>query len=278
MPHTKPHALVSVIVPCYCCSATLNRSVESILAQTFLPSELVLINDGSDDGDKTLQLIQEIYSRINHVFFNVKVIDLKKNMGPAFARNAGWDAAEYDYVSFLDADDAWHPHKLEIQYHYMLSNRNIDLSAHKSFFNKNFFSHVEGGDDEMWEEVKLLPLLFKNKISTRSVMLKRDCQLRFNPLMRYSEDYDLWLRVISSGGQASYLNKQLAYIYKPEWSEGGLSGNLWAMQVGECKSLFNVYKQKRISLLVLIVVEVFSIIKFIRRILIFRIIKKIALK
>ena len=267
MPHMKSHVPVSVIVPCYCCSATLERSVESILSQTFLPSELVLVNDGSVDDGRTLQLIQEFYSRINNIFFHVKVIDLEMNRGPGFARNAGWDAAEYEYISFLDADDAWHPQKLEIQYHYMQSNRNIDLSAHDSGFNENCRGNFEGGG-ESWEPVRLLSLLFKNKISTRSVMLKRDCQLRFNPLMRYSEDYDLWLRVVSSGGQASYLNRQLAYIYRPEWSVGGLSGNLWAMQKGESKVFFNVFRDKKTFFPIVLFASFFSWVKFLRRILI----------
>lgn len=274
MLYKKPRVPVSVIVPCYCCSATLKRSVESILSQTFLPSELVLVNDGSTDGGKTQQLLQEIYSRINHIFFDVKVIDLQKNMGPAFARNAGWDAAEYDYVAFLDSDDAWHHRKLEIQYHHMLSNRNIDLSAHKSVLNEDCTTHPESNDDELWEPVKLLPLLFKNKISTRSVMLKRDCQLRFNPMMRYSEDYDLWLRVISSGSQASYLNKQLAYIYRPEWSVGGLSGNLWAMQKGEIKAFFNFFGEKKTLFPIVLLAGLFSWLKFFRRILISKVLRK----
>jgi glycosyltransferase involved in cell wall biosynthesis len=259
------YASVSVVVPCYRCSDTLERAVNSILRQTLLPIELILVDDHSDDGGLTLSIISSLLAAIHDAkSLRVRELILHKNMGAAFARNAGWDVALGDYVAFLDADDAWHPRKLEIQYHHMLSNRNIDLSAHESVFNEDCITHPESNDDELWEPVKLLPLLFKNKISTRSVMLKRDCQLRFNPLMRYSEDYDLWLRVISSGGQVSYLNKQLAYIYRPEWSVGGLSGNLWAMQKGEIKAFFNVFRDKKTLFPIVLLAGLFSWLKFLR--------------
>lgn len=274
MANIKINISVSVVVPCFCCSTTLKRAIESILAQTVLPSELILVNDGSDDKGKTIDLIQEISTKIPANFFPVKVINLKKNMGPAFARNAGWDVAVHDYVAFLDADDAWDPKKLQAQYECMKSNALLDFTCHNSIYihSGNLGKRVTALNADV-KLISLESMLIKNRVATRSVMIKRSCNQRFNPSMRYAEDYDLWLRIIGSGGQAAYLDITLAYVYKPEWSTGGLSGNLWAMQVGECKSLFNVYKQKRISMLVLIAVEIFSFIKFLRRIIIFRIIK-----
>lgn len=274
MANIKINISVSVVVPCFCCSTTLKRAVESILAQTVLPSELILVNDGSDDKGKTIDLIQEISTKIPDNFFPVKVINLKKNMGPAFARNAGWDVAVHDYVAFLDADDAWDPKKLQAQYECMKSNALLDFTCHNSIFihSGNLGKRVTALNADL-KLISLESMLIKNRVATRSVMIKRSCNHRFNPSMRYAEDYDLWMRIIGSSGKGAYLGMSLAYVYKPEWSSGGLSGNLWAMQVGECKSLLNVYKQKRISMLVLIAVEIFSFIKFLRRIIIFRIIK-----
>jgi hypothetical protein len=92
--------------------------------------------------------------------------------------------------------------------------------------------------------------------------------------MRYAEDYDLWLRIIASGGKAAYLNRELAYIYKPEWSLGGLSGNLWAMQKGESKALFNVFFYKKNLILVVLLAGFYSWIKFLRRIFISKVLRK----
>ncbi len=99
-------------------------------------------------------------------------------------------------------------------------------------------------------------------------MIKRECSERFNPSMRYAEDYELWLRIICLGGQASHLNIALAYIYRAEWSLGGLSGNLWAMQKGETIALLNVFWRKKILSPILLVAGIFSWVKFLRRILI----------
>lgn len=268
MINEKVHIPVSVVVPCYCCCTTLSRAVKSVLNQTFLPSELILVNDCSDDDGKTLKLIEEIYSKITPDIFQVKVIDLKKNMGPGFARNAGWDIAEYDYVAFLDADDGWAIAKLETQYKCMTSNTLLDLTCHGSIYVS------DGGFEERASHfnpdirlINLESMLTKNRVATRSVMIKRSCNHRFDISMRYAEDYDLWLRILGSGGRAALLDINLAYIYRPEWSSGGLSGDLWAMQIGECKSLLNVYKQKRISISTLIAVEILSFIKFLRRII-----------
>lgn len=263
-------ASVAVVIPCYKAHSFLERAVDSVLHQTVKPRELIFVDDASPDDGKTKRLIERLQLKIasKNLEISVIAIYLDQNIGPGGARNVGWDSANQPWIAFLDADDAWHPGKLEIQYRYMLSNKNIELSAHKSaLFKCCSFDEDSCDSSQLWESIKLIPLLFKNKISTRSVMLKRDCRFRFNPVMRYSEDYDLWLRIISSGGQASYLNKKLAYIYRPEWSVGGLSADLWAMQKGECKALLGIFRQKKILVLILLLAVIYSWIKFIRRLL-----------
>jgi glycosyltransferase involved in cell wall biosynthesis len=261
---------VSVVIPCYKVSQTLWRAIDSIKQQSVLPFEVLLVDDCSDDNGSTSQLFQDIkLDAERHQLFNIVLMSLNVNSGAGYARNFGWKSASADYIAFLDADDAWHPLKLQIQYEFLTSNENFDLCAHGSILGNDGVSTFDRWDEDCsWKPIRLFSLLLKNKIATRTVMLKKNCKERFDILMRYAEDYDLWLRIISSGGRAAYLDVNLAYFYRPEWSSGGLSGNLWAMQVGECKALFNVYKRKEISLPVLIGVEVFSFIKFLRRLFI----------
>ncbi len=105
-------APVSVVVPCFRCAPTVGRAVESVMRQTEPVQEIILVDDCSDDG--TGAMLHDIAQRAGDG--RVRVLALARNSGPATARNAGWNAAVGDYVAFLDADDAWHPRKIEFQY------------------------------------------------------------------------------------------------------------------------------------------------------------------
>ncbi len=100
--------LVSVVMPVYNAEATMRRSIESVLEQTFAALELVLVDDGSRDGSAAI--IQE------YVLVDPRVRSLHQaNAGVAAARNAGIAASRGSHVAFLDSDDWWAPCKLELQ-------------------------------------------------------------------------------------------------------------------------------------------------------------------
>ena len=93
-----PDRLYSIIVPVYNAEATLNRCVDSILAQTYRNFELILVDDGS--RDRSAEIIDQYASA------DPRVIAIHKlNGGVSSARNAGLDRATGDYVAFIDADD-----------------------------------------------------------------------------------------------------------------------------------------------------------------------------
>lgn len=91
---------VSVIMPVFNAAATVQRSLESLAAQSFRDFEVVIVDDCSTDA--TIDVINRFSS--NSVL-DLHIVHLDRNGGVAFARNAGLDAAEGDYVYFLDADD-----------------------------------------------------------------------------------------------------------------------------------------------------------------------------
>jgi glycosyltransferase involved in cell wall biosynthesis len=98
-------AAVSVVVPAYNQVHYVRPAVESALAQTFAPLEVIVVNDGSTDG--TLDALEPLLG-------SIVLID-QPNAGVAEARNVGARAARGDLVAFLDADDVWLPYKLERQ-------------------------------------------------------------------------------------------------------------------------------------------------------------------
>lgn len=95
--------LVSVIIPAYNAAGTLGRAVESVLAQTYAPVEIIIVNDGSTDA--TAEVCGQFGERIR--------IITQPNGGECAARNAGIDAAQGEFISFLDADDEITPTKIE---------------------------------------------------------------------------------------------------------------------------------------------------------------------
>src|ERR1700674_2946625 len=95
--------LVSVVIPTYNYRQFVVEAVESVLAQTYRPIELIVVDDGSTDG--TRAELERFEGQIRYMF--------QENRGLPAARNRGIRAAAGEYVAFLDADDVWAPTKIE---------------------------------------------------------------------------------------------------------------------------------------------------------------------
>lgn len=111
--------LISIIVPVYKAEKYLDSCVESVIAQTYLNWELLLVNDGSPDNSGELC---DNWSKQDH---RIKVYH-KKNEGVSSARNYGLDNASGEYVMFVDSDDEIAKSTLEICYNEVLKN-NVDV-------------------------------------------------------------------------------------------------------------------------------------------------------
>lgn len=254
---------VSVVVPCYRCRATIERAVASVVAQTWRPAQLILVDDASDDD--TAVLLDAIQQRLGDW---VEVLVLAENGGAAQARNAGWERATQTFVAFLDADDAWHPRKLEVQYGYMADHPQIALSGHK---HRELSSHASELPNwtllASWDvqPVTWRALLLRHQFVTPSVMLRRDLPMRFARNLRYMEDYRLWLDVADAPYEMVKLNLDLAAIYKAAYGATGLSGNLWQMERAELAVLRHFRQMKRLSVALWMLVSVYSLAKYLRR-------------
>jgi teichuronic acid biosynthesis glycosyltransferase TuaG len=95
--------------------------------------------------------------------------------------------------------------------------------------------------------VKLLP---GNIIATSCAIIRNDKNFRFEPSMRYTEDYDLWLR-ITYKYKAYFINIPLTQIYRPFLSEGGTSSNKWKMRSGELRAYTRLAKLNPLFILIL---------------------------
>lgn len=253
---------VSVIVPCFRCVTTIERAVASIALQTRRPAEIILVDDSSGDG--TARLLHAIRDR--HPKGWIRVIEQPSNCGPGSARNAGWNQSTQAYVAFLDADDSWHPQKLEHQYSWMKRNPHVDLSGHACQVN-----HVDtpaapfyASADFECTPVSLAQFLFRNRFSTPSVMLKTGLANRFDEKKRCSEDYLLWMEIAATG-QCAASRLPLGFLHKKAYGISGLSGDLWAMAKGELDTYRRVAAEGHVSRVALLALYPWSLLKYLRR-------------
>lgn len=95
---------ISVVIPCYNCSSTISKCLDSIKAQTVQPMEVIVVNDGSTDA--TAKTVSE--------YGGVKLIEHSRNEGLSVARNTGIHNADGDVVAFFDSDVDINPEYLRI--------------------------------------------------------------------------------------------------------------------------------------------------------------------
>ena len=112
--------LVSIILPTYNREKYLNRSIDSVLNQTYKNWELLIIDDGSND--KTLLIVKSYLNKFPNIryFFH-------ENRGAAYSMNIGMENSRGKFVTFLGSDDEYLANHLEKRVHYLEKNMNVDL-------------------------------------------------------------------------------------------------------------------------------------------------------
>jgi glycosyltransferase involved in cell wall biosynthesis len=246
---------VSVVIPCYRSEQTIERAVRSVLDQTQPAREILVVDDASPDGTAAL------LDRLAAAHPSVRVLRLPRNSGPSAARNAGWAQARGDYVAFLDADDLWHPRKLEIQAAFMERSPHFALTAHEHAVG----TMCEPSGEARAIEIRLADLLPRSRFATSTVMLQRDLPPRFPEDVRRGEDYMLWVRIAAAGHRIARLELPLAARLEPEFGGSGLSGALWAFEKSELRNYRTLQKEGVMGLATLCAISALSLAKFARR-------------
>ncbi len=266
-------APVSVVVPCYRCVATIARAVSSVAAQTLRPAEMILVEDAS--GDATLQRLHALQAQYGPW---IRVVALAANTGAASARNAGWNLATQPYIAFLDADDAWHPQKLEIQYGYMRQHPEVALSGHLC---RQLPADAQGATHWpiAWTPGDVLhvtwcQLLLRHQFVTPSVMLRREMKPRFFEGARHMEDHRLWLEIVGTPLPTVRLQVELTAVYKPVYGASGLSADMWRMERAELANYRYFHGRGKLSMVQLFLLQGFSLVKFVRRLVIVRLLRR----
>ena len=221
----------SVIIPTYNAAQTIARAIDSVLAQSYPNYEIIVVDDASTDN--TREILESNYT------LNIRLIQKVTNGGGSVARNTGMDVATGDYIAFLDADDAWHKDKLMLVKTILESRPEIRLLYHPYTFED--INKKQLPENIVVYRLPFIKLLPANIIATPCTVIRNDPAFRFEPGMRYTEDYDLWLR-IGYKYKLYFINIPLTQLFRPINSEGGVSANKWKMRKGEMRAYRRLVK------------------------------------
>ena len=228
---------ISVIIPTYNRKHLISRAIKSVINQSFKPFEIIIVDDGSDDGT---------YEFINQFFREIKLIR-QSNNGVSSARNLGIKNAKGNWIAFLDSDDEWFSKKLELQ------KKAIDNS------DKYLISHtneiwIRNGVrvNQMKKHQKYGGSIFEKsldicRISPSSVLINRKIFEdigKFDETLKICEDYDFWLR-ISSKYPVLFLDELL--IKKYGGHKDQLSKNTIGIEQYRIQSLEKILKNIKLN-------------------------------
>jgi glycosyltransferase involved in cell wall biosynthesis len=196
--------LISCIVPVFNGERYLAEAVESILKQSYRSLKIIVVDDGSTDGTPTV---------INQ--FGEQVCYLRQsNAGPAAARNLGLTIAEGEFVAFLDADDLWHPEKLQRQMARFRVSPELDYCiAHV----QNFWIPELIEEEARFRDHRIsrpLPGYSTGTLLARRALFTTVGQ--FNPTIKHADDTEWFLRAAETGASMEILSDVLLYRRLPQ--------------------------------------------------------------
>lgn len=216
--------LVSIVMPLYNCAECLPVSINSVLQQTYKNWELLVVDDASTDS--SLEIARQFATADSRI----KVFPLAKNGGAAKARNVAISAARGQYLSFLDSDDLWLPHKVSTQVEF--------LKSRKIGFCFGSYRRWNGADQisapvPVPQAVRYTDLLCGNVIPCLTVLLDRERIESFRMPETPHEDYATWLGILRKGQTAYGMQLDLArYRVSPHsLSANKLKSALWTWQI-----------------------------------------------
>ena len=199
--------MISVVIPLYNKESSIQKTIESVLVQTYKDFELIIVDDGSTDN--SVNIVECI--NVNNQFKLIK----KSNGGVSSARNEGINNASGDYIAFLDGDDLWEPTYLEEMYkliHDFPDAGIYGLGIGKKVgetINTNFTklcNGFRGVVDNIWDNDLMLYWTSSSSCCCRQKL----GNIRFNENLTHGEDLDVWLQLMHTG-PAVFYNKTLAY-------------------------------------------------------------------
>ena len=195
---------VCVVMPVYNGAKTIELALKSLLYQTYDNWTCVIVNDGSTDSTK------DILDNIKDNRF--KIIQLERNRGRGYARQVCLENASGDYLAFLDADDFYHPNKIQKQVEIFISNSDIDLvSCGQGSYNEQFKLMIVRGDNNYGKYNFNIGMEAKFTCAASIIKLKSATNFKYNGVLNASEDIDFFSRYLDN--KTYFLINDILYYY-----------------------------------------------------------------
>jgi len=215
---------VSVIVAAYRAAGTVGRTLRSIAGQTLRPREVVVVDDGSDDG--TADAARACAPDLNGI--DLCVFRTEDNRGAGAARNRAIAESRQPLLAFLDADDEWLPEKLERSLA-VLDKGDYALVAHDYLTGDGDRAEHHHCERRFREGADpFIGLYRKGFIPSCSVVARRDAVVAaggFDEGLRNAQDFDLWLAMLKRPGTLFQVFGEPLLRYHPQ--PGGIMSHTW---------------------------------------------------
>lgn len=241
------NAQISIIMAAYNAERTIRQAIDSVLAQTYINFELLVVDDCSVDSTKA---IVETYERQDS---RVRLLCNSVNIGVSRSRLKALNAAKGDWIAILDSDDAWVMDKLQKQMDMQKRTNASLLYSGSAFMNHDgksidWIMHVP-------ETVTYRMLLKQNILSNSSSLCRKDLYEKYYVVGdQIHEDFALWLGILKSGETAYGIDEPLL-IYRI--STGSKSGN----KLTAARMNWNTYRKVGVSTMAAVYYELCYIIK-----------------
>jgi glycosyltransferase involved in cell wall biosynthesis len=205
-PATREQApTFSAIIPAYQAAGFIAGAIESILAQSLQPIELIVCDDGStDDLARSLAPYRDSITLLR-----------KENGGEASAKNAGARAASGEFIAILDADDVYLPERLEALAELSLRRPDLDILTADCLIiaNGRVVRRCYHDGYRFETDDQRRGILERNFVGPGHMAVRRERLLDvggFDETFRWSTDWDCWIRMIFAGSRVGMVNEPLA--------------------------------------------------------------------
>jgi glycosyltransferase involved in cell wall biosynthesis len=228
---------ISVVIPTFNRISLVARAIDSVLKQSLNPYEIIVVDDGSDDG--TSEMIQNKYK-------SIKLIQ-QQNNGVSAARNNGIKHAKGDWIGLLDSDDEWTEKKLENQVDRLIKTPEYDFCHTNEIWIRNGVRVNQRKKHEKYGGYIFDKCLDICRISPSSVLFRKNILDHvgwFDDQLPVCEDYDLWLR-ITAEYRILFIDDPL--IIKYGGHDDQLSHGVEGIEFFRIKSLENLLERSELS-------------------------------
>lgn len=206
--------LVSTIIPVFNRGVMLREAVDSVLAQTWRPVEIVIVDDGSTDD--TPQVLAELGTQHPEIIRTLR----QTNAGPGAARQTGFEAANGEFVQFLDSDDLLLPNKFELQVNGLRNDPEAGISYGKTFTRQGARRLPEPAQKSASRYREIFPAALTGRIWETSTPLYRHVALQqIGPwsARRQLEDWEFDCRAGAAGTKLHYCDDYVSeYVIHSE--------------------------------------------------------------